>query len=302
MKNRLAPVFLFYTLLLGIACDQVLRAPAPEEEDFLTAYALLPAGDTASTILVDRTFNYAEPGDPDRSSLAGPAQVSLWKDGQWLTDFQQRGASIYYEGRHAPLTDTAAVYRLAVSHPDFESMEAFCSLPRLATGFSAELLRDYALPDGEVLDRAMAVTFFDPAPPGDRYEIGVRFPLDVSPDTVWFPVRTTPLELSAGGRPLVPNAFFRYGLTGSWFLDDEDLAGEAVRIVFELQQAIGDERLFTVYLRNLSREHFAYARFLADEALGLPESFTQYPDLISNFDNGIGLFAIYREQRVEVPQ
>lgn len=279
--------------LFGCTID--LEVTLEPEEEVLAAYAFVNCSAEASTVIVESSITFNEAFGLDDSKLAGPAQVQLFREGELWAEYRQQGGSVFYKTSHLPVGREQVEWEIVVSHPDFGEGRAKSRPPVPGILLSASLKQDYPFPDGGQAADALEIKIQDPPGVRNYYEIAL---LDGPADSLETIILNRFLLYATGDTAFIPASFFP--LDGRWLVSDEAGDGEVLTLAFSSSVSREALQQPLLNIRYVPEAYYEYLKSLAGSGEQALEPFQLAQRGYSNFENILGVFALYLEERAPV--
>lgn len=291
MKN-----ILFFTLsiLLFSSCEDffttTIKVDPPSHEDQIVTSAFFSNNDTSLIALVNRSTAILENNDVDTRNLAN-ASVRLFSGQELLTTLPYTENQFQFnhiEESTDVVFNAGQEYTLKVNHPDYEESSATIVVPNEVVPFRFELEEDAVFDEfGDRNDR-VTVEFTDPVAEENFYEIAI------------FSIR------SFNGNPSFENHYLtsldfnvEESLSSASILSDETFNGQDYKLQININRYQNEEEEIQTFLiwRSVTKDYYQFARSIILQRNA--EDFGPFSEPVavkSNFENGLGLFAISFER------
>ena len=210
MKIRIS-ILVVFIVFIFTACsedffEQTVSIDLTEHTPRLAVTARFAAGDTTLRVYLTHTLGVLENRDPD---TIPDATVELFKNGQSMAVFLYEEGIIYEALLPEPLSATPAEYRLRVSAPGFDAVDAVQIMPAMVPILSATYEVEGAVnSDGEKVDE-LTVEFQDPAGEENYYAIDARLFFEGGTYQYYVYLENLdPLAEDLGGEPVIKDSSF----------------------------------------------------------------------------------------------
>jgi len=268
-----------------------LDIDSPEVEDILVTHAFLNVDSSQLSVWVSRTEDILS-NSFDREHLEG-AQVTLDDDlnNSFLLDLSDTSIREYEINS---ISSDANEVILTTQSPQFtEEAIASQTVPSKTNVVSTKFIEDAGLDIGGDERSAVEVIFNDPLGEENFYEVfvSIRTTNDVTNDNI----RST---FTDSNDPIVSKGHDFYSV----IFDDTTFDGQEKRIDFSLypiSEANAENRVFITW-RNITKDYFRFSKTLKSFQEQEDNPFSTPVQIFSNFENGHGIFSVYREQRLSV--
>jgi hypothetical protein len=266
--------------------EQTIPVEIPEHTPALAVTTHFSAGDTALAAYVSYSQGILENEFP---KVIQDAVVEVFKDGQPFATLPfNLGNSLYYLPLAQPLTADLSEYRLKISAPNYNSVEAVQMMPAAVPILSAAHERDGAVtPDGDKVDE-ITVEFQDPAGEDNYYTLSAY--ITTTFDTFTYVSQlylenVDPLseDLGDGIIALKDNSFD--GKKHKWRVGSYDYASPAT-LTIQLHVITKDRYLFLLSAR------------LSEDVDDNP--FAEPVIIHENIEGGYGIFSLETKSSVEI--
>ncbi len=279
MKNLF---FFCITLTMLASCELTVEADLPDYEKQMVVHCY-PQPEVFHTI-VSTTVGLLENTDPE--PLQG-ATVELYENGQLL--FSTDGNA------NMPITEpleNGQNYLLQVTHPDFETMQATQTMPQHVPVKKAVYKEKGGIDEfGDEVD-VLQISIDDPAGEANYYEFALMVrqnPIDF-PDQVDF---VYPAENNSQG---ISTLYSDLLVASDQFFDGQSYTlSPKFYGYYQPEQAT-----FELLWRNITRERYLYLKSVTDHTYANDDPFAEPVGLFTNFDRGLGIFALYNEETYPV--
>ena len=296
MKTFNLNFYLFLTLLFLSSCGEdffstTLDIEAPTPEKILVTHAFLNFDTNEMAAWVSQTESILN-NSFDRTQLEN-AQLTLSDDldntfNLSLTDTNQKEYIIN------SISADASEVTVVSEAPGYEdSARANQQVPQKSILKDLKFISDGGIDTEGDLRSAVEIEFDDPAGTENFYEvfISIRSSNDVNDPFL----NSTYTD---SNDPIVSKGYDYYSV----IFDDSTFDGQTKNInlsFYPISEAEAENRIFITW-RDISKDYFRFTKTLRafDEQEDNP--FTTPVQIFSNFENGHGIFSLYREQVVPV--
>ncbi len=279
MKNLF---FFLIAILTFSACELTVDAELPDYEKQMVVHCY-PNTESFSTA-VSTTVGLLENGNPE--PLAD-ATVELYEGSQLL--FSVDGNAI------VPFTEplkNGQEYTLKVTHPEFETMQATQKMPQHVPVKKAVYKENGGIDEfGDEVD-VLQISIDDPAEEENYYEIVLLVYQDPinNPDQVYF---VYPAENNSQGISTVYSDVL--------VVSDQLFNGQSYTLSPKFYGYYSNEEVeFKLVWRNITKERFLYLKSVTGHIYAQDDPFAEPVGLLTNFDQGLGIFALYNEETYPV--
>ncbi|MFT5602327.1 MAG: hypothetical protein ACI9N1_002580 [Flavobacteriales bacterium] len=288
MVHSLQYLFYFILLILCSSCEKIIDFDEEESKPVLTI----------SGFVSDVDLSYLDIGSSvsilssDNPQFISNATATLFRDGENLGDFELTNAEL---GKYTfPLVlEEAGEYEVQISSGNFKEISSITSIPSKLQGVEAEVLEVNSSGGSEVRLR-----FIDNPSSDDFYHMFVGFSSDGGSNffITWF---------GSNSEYLISDEFgFSFEEDLNYFYDraifsDQLFPNNEVVIDFEI--SIPEEETAYIQLVKSSEEYYNYFKSIhAYQGSGGP--FSQPVQLFDNVTDGLGVFAGYSYELIEIEQ
>ncbi|GJM35358.1 MAG: hypothetical protein DHS20C18_43590 [Saprospiraceae bacterium] len=278
MKNIL---FLSLVAVSFSACELTVETDLPDYEKQMVVHCY-PSQETFSTT-VSTTVGLLENKNPE---LLEDANVELYENDQLILSLS---------GNTAMPMDQALTngqkYTLKVTHPDFEAMEATQVMPNQVPVKKAVYKMNSGVDDfGDQVD-VLQISIDDPAGEENYYEFGLFIQQDPNfPDAInyLYPAENNSLGVSVIYSDLL-------------IANDQLFDGQSYTISAKFNSYYhNDTEKYILMWRNITKERYLYLKSVTAHVYASDDPFAEPVGLFSNFDQGLGVFALYNEATYDV--
>jgi uncharacterized protein DUF4249 len=274
--------FLFLSLLalLFAACgedffEQTVVIEVPPHTPRLAVTAHLTAGDTALFVFISHSLGILDSRQPETIS---DATAGLFKDGQFLAAIPFETGQLYKTALPEPLPADLSEYRLTVSAPGYDAVEAVQTMPAIVPILSATYEVDGAVnSEGDKVDE-LTVEFQDPPGEDNYYAIRVWVMFDDGYKNEWYFENLDPLAED-----------FRRDLV----IKDDSFEGKKYKWRFSTYQfAEPGTAKMLVQLRSVSKDKYLFLKSVSLSEDNSDNPFAEPVIIHNNIEGGYGIFSL----------
>lgn len=288
--------------LILISCEKAIDFEGDLAEPLLVMspgkpYGIYPT-DNAFSVRVSHSINILDAGSPE---YLDNAKVEVRKNGGSWTDVPLSTGADYEQGKYMTATvqpEVKANYEVRVSHPDYNSIRASCSIPDSVDIQRFEFSR---LLDGDTADgsyyayREYELTFTDPG--DDQYyvvSVVAEDPDNPNNRQMVYITSKSPYTESL-------NDGDYYYTTDRLYLRNSLFKGRKVTIPIEMETYESQGYEYRVFLSSIDEHAYKYGSSQQRyDYFGGGDLFTQPVQIYSNVNGGLGyLGGISTSSRIE---
>ena len=305
--------FLLAAAILFSSCknffSQTIDTDLPDYDQGLVFHQLISDTDQSIRLELSKKVGVFEPVKTDKDWFVTGATVEWWQDGQKvlvLTPLSADSGFVYVGKFPSPLI-IGPEYEIRVSHPNFETVRSVQKIPAKATDVQQlKLVREVTKdPSGAPLNELSFVIKDNPNEQ-NYYEF------QLSSDLYYYEYA----GMDPQGMPVFDTIFYTYyngfdntfdqnienGTRGGILISDQFFNGKDYKFIgrfFPGSYGSGstDTSTYRLAIRNVTKEYYQWSVSYNKQYNAQGNPFAEPIAVYNNLENGLGIFAMFNEQR-----
>jgi hypothetical protein len=304
-KNPYINFLVFAVMLVSLnACNdffiQDLEIPRQDLDRQMVVHAFISDMDTTLNLKIANNFGLDD-SSTEEESLISDATVRVFAGDGLIHEFTGDGGLYQLELQdHFGFNDE--LYRLEVSHPEYETLVAETTMPAYVMPENVTFKRKggFSRPGTDDKLDLIEITFTDPADEENYYEFQI-YQILVYSEEIIFGQDTFVTEYRYPDIYFTPDVNFEQGVSG-FMISDELFNGQSYTIQVMVRSDQDFDEIPVEKLRVawncISKDHYEFSktllRYQNSANFGL---FSDPIAIYSNIDNGLGIFSL-RSSRI----
>ncbi|MEZ5058109.1 MAG: DUF4249 domain-containing protein [Saprospiraceae bacterium] len=293
--NILKNIAFGFSLAIGlVSCgedffESTVEIDIPEHEPGLAVSAILTKQDTANSVYISKSLGILS---PDQYEVISDATVLLDADHNNPVSFiYDANEEEYYANQMAGFLEAGPEYSMIVEHPVYGRAVAKGTLPNAAKILSLTYEPNGTIDEDGFEADEITVEIEDPAGEANYYYFQaikrIRFFNGI--DTSYI---TEPLYGLASRDPLVQRGYNSGDYEGMPMISDNTFQGRSYTLRLFTYDEVnpGDEIIFQCF--SVNKDRFDYLASLQAYYINQDNPFSEPVNVISNFEGGVGIFAL----------